>query len=69
MKPKQHLKTSTVIIQSTDGTIFNLNMVLNQTKLKLSLDPKSHFLWKTCSKNVHNKNYTHNFIQKFFSQN
>lgn len=68
MKPKYHLIKNKLYVQLTDGSVFKLNTSSKLSMLKLNLDPKSHSLWKNVTENAVNKNYTSNFMKKFFSK-
>ena len=65
MKPQYHLLKQKKRIQLTDGSIFFLNMFSETSILKLSLDPKSHLLWKEKSNFEINKNSVTLFLKKF----
>lgn len=65
MKPQYHLLKQKKRIQLTDGSIFFLDMFSETSILKLSLDPKSHPLWKEKSNFEINKNSVTLFLKKF----
>jgi hypothetical protein len=65
MKSKYHLIKKKIYVQSTDGSIFILNTFSNIIRLKLSLDTKSSFLWKS-NESLVTKNYKIFFMKRFF---
>lgn len=66
MKPKYHLKKNAIFVQSTDGSVYKLNVFSKLLVLKLSIDPKSNMLWKcTTVHKIINKNYKIIFLKKF----
>jgi ribosomal protein L31 len=65
MKPQYHLLKQQKRIQLTDGSIFFLDIFSEISVLKLSVDPKSHVLWKEKSNFEINKNSMAVFLKKF----
>lgn len=65
MKSQYHLLKQKKRIQLTDGSIFFLDIFSDVSILKLSLDPKSHFLWKEKSNFEISKNSVSLFMKKF----
>lgn len=65
MKSQYHLLKQKKRIQLTDGSIFFLDIFSEVSILKLSLDPKSHFLWKEKSNFEISKNSVSLFMKKF----
>jgi ribosomal protein L31 len=65
MKSKYHLNKTNVWVQLTDGSIFRLNMFSKNTKIKLSIDPKSHLFWKENLNVILDHNYKTSFLKKF----
>lgn len=65
MKSKYHLNTSKVLVQSTDGSVFILNLFSKNAKIKLNIDPKSSSFWKEDVNILLNQNYKTSFLKKF----
>ena len=65
MKSQYHLLKQQKRIQLTDGSIFFLDIFSEILVLKLSVDPKSHVLWKEKSNFEINKNSMTVFLKKF----
>jgi ribosomal protein L31 len=65
MKSQYHLLKQKKRIQLTDGSIFFLDIFSEVSILKLSLDPKSHILWKEKSNFEISKNSVSLFMKKF----
>lgn len=45
MQKQLHPNQKTVTIICTDGSTYEIKMMLAKTQLKLDLDPKSHAVW------------------------
>lgn len=65
MKLQYHLLKQKKRVQQTDGAVFYLDIFTENSFIKLSIDPKSHFLWKEKSYFEINKNSVFLFMKKF----
>lgn len=65
MKKKYHIKKQKVFIQLTDGSVFKLGVFSKNPVFKLSVDFKSHLLWKINVEHVIQTNYRTIFLKRF----